>query len=406
MILKKTKFSEIALTALLAATVALTVSCGGEDLPVGGDVSDDSTSNDLFDVETVEPDTAEDTTADTTEDTSDDTTEDTSEDTTADTEYIDLNEPDIINPLTGLAAEVDYESRRPLAIMINNIKVATPQEGISYADIMYECIVEGYQTRLMMLVSDYENLPVVGSVRSSREYYLDFAANHNAIYMHAGGSNQAYAEIGTRRVNNLDGVNDSGVSYRAFYRDQWRLNNMGYEHSLMTTGEGIVKALDYKKYDTNLKEDFDSPLDFVPYDTVRIPEGGNATYLKVKYSYAHHPYFSYDANDGVYYRWQFNGDKHIDNTAGVQLSFTNVIVLYCPTRQTGDSYGHVDVTTTGEGEGYYLTQGKYEKITWVKTGDDVPVKLYNEAGEALRINRGKTFFQVCTTEMKDTTEIK
>ena len=60
---------------------------------------------------------------------------------------------------------------------------------------MYECIVEGGYTRLMMLAMDYENLPVVGSVRSSREYYLDFAANHDAIYIHAGGSEQAYTEI-------------------------------------------------------------------------------------------------------------------------------------------------------------------------------------------------------------------
>ena len=66
----------------------------------------------------------------------------------------------------------------------------------------------------------------------------------------------------------------------------------------------------------------------------------------------------------------------------------------------------MDVTTTGKGEGYYLTEGKYEKITWQKDGKDIPVKLYNEAGEELIINRGKAFFEICTTAMKDTTEIK
>ena len=114
--------------------------------------------------------------------------------------------------------------------MINNIEVATPQEGVSYADIMYECVVEGWQTRLMMVVSEYESLPVVGSVRSSREYYLDFAANHDAIYIHAGGSQQAYAEIKQRKVDNLDGVNM--YIPNMFYRDSWRQQNMGYEHSL------------------------------------------------------------------------------------------------------------------------------------------------------------------------------
>ena len=59
--------------------------------------------------------------------------------------------------LTGLPVEdEEAQNRRPVAIMINNIKIATPQEGISYAEVMYECIVEGAQTRLMMLVMEYE----------------------------------------------------------------------------------------------------------------------------------------------------------------------------------------------------------------------------------------------------------
>ena len=50
--------------------------------------------------------------------------------------------------------------------------------------------------------------------------------------------------------------------------------------------------------------------------------------------------------------------------------------------------------------------GGYEVITWEKDDPDEPVKLYNEDGEELLVNRGKTFFQICTTSMKDTTEIK
>lgn len=381
---KSTKVSIIA--AVLAATLALAASCGG-------DGNADITEN-PFGVETVTP-----------PDTGDvsDTESDTTEPIVIEPV---ISEPDIINPLTGLEAEADYELRRPLAIMINNIKVATPQEGISYADIMYECIVEGRQTRLMMLVSDYESLPTVGSVRSSREYYLDFAANHNAIYMHAGGSNQAYTEIWQRGVNNLDGVNDNVISYKCFWRDTWRMNNMGYEHSLMTSGEKIAAGIAYKGYDTTLADGFDSPLDFVPYDTVKVPEGGDATYLRVTYSTSHRPYFEYNTSDSLYYRWQFLGDKHIDNGTGEQIAFTNIIVLYCPTINTGDSYGHMDVDTTGTGEGYYITMGKYEKITWEKVSEDTPVKLYNAAGEELLINRGKTFFQICTNDMKETTELR
>ena len=313
-------------------------------------------------------------------------------------------EPENLNPLTGLESDIDLTTRRPAAIMINNIRIATPQEGISYADVMYECVVEGWQTRLMMLSMEYEALPVVGSVRSSREYFLDFAANHDAIYIHAGGSAQAYAEIKARRVNNLDGVNM--YIPNMFYRDSWRQVNMGLEHSLMTTGEKIADGIAYMKYHTEIVDNFDSPLDFVPYGTTRVPEGGDATYLKVKYSSVHQPYFEYNADEGVYYRWQFLGEEHMDNTANVQLSFTNVIVLYLPSVSTGDKYNHMDVTTTGTGEGYYLSGGKYETITWSKADEDTPVKLYDANGEELLINRGKTFFQICTTSMQKTTELR
>ena len=121
------------------------------------------------------------------------------------------------NPLTGMPCSVDYSNSRPMAIMINNIKKATPQAGISNAEIIYECSVEGGITRLMALVCDYANLPEIGSVRSSREYYLDIAQSHDAIYTHCGGSEKAYSEINVRKIDNIDGVNGS-------YSEQWVTN--------------------------------------------------------------------------------------------------------------------------------------------------------------------------------------
>ncbi len=382
---------------LLLAAMLGCVSCGAPT--VGADTTDAVTTESKPDDTTTAP--PEDTTepAET-----DETTADTGEDTTAETEPPLPKEPEFINPLTGFSADQDLSGRRPAAIMINNIKIATPQEGISYAEVMYECIVEGAQTRLMMLVMEYEELPVVGSVRSSREYYLDFAANHDALYIHAGGSNQAYLEIKQRDVDNLDGVNMYIPDM--FYRDSWRRQNMGIEHSLMTTGPKIAAGIAFKKYRTEITPDFDSPLDFVPWGTTRLPEGGEGSYLQVTYSNSHKPYFEYSENEGVYYRWQFLGDKHMDNTPGVQISFDNILLLYLPTKRTGDSKNHMDVTTTGSGEGYYFWGGRYEPITWKKATEDSPLKLYGADGEELQINRGRTFFQICTTSMKESTVIR
>ena len=44
--------------------------------------------------------------------------------------------PSGINPLTGMPMEEEYENDRPVAVMLNNLKQAQPQLGVSQADII------------------------------------------------------------------------------------------------------------------------------------------------------------------------------------------------------------------------------------------------------------------------------
>ncbi|MDR3981927.1 MAG: DUF3048 domain-containing protein, partial [Dysosmobacter sp.] len=53
------------------------------------------------------------------------------------------------NPLTGMAMEPVYEKNRPVAVMLNNLKAAQPQLGVSQADIIYEVPAEGGITRML-----------------------------------------------------------------------------------------------------------------------------------------------------------------------------------------------------------------------------------------------------------------
>ena len=76
------------------------------------------------------------------------------------------------NPLTGLPMEPEYESLRPVAVMLNNLKAAQPQLGNSLADIIYEVPAEGGITRMLALYQTLEGEQVgtLGSIRSSRPY--------------------------------------------------------------------------------------------------------------------------------------------------------------------------------------------------------------------------------------------
>ena len=347
-------------------------------------VSDDATVPDTSAPDTTEPVTSE--------------PETSAPDTSDEPEKPD--EPVIVHPLTGLATDTDLSAKRPAAIMINNIRVSCPQDGIAQADIIYECLVEGGITRLMMITLDYDNLPEVGSIRSARDYYLNFAADYDALFIHAGGSPFAYDSIKARKVQNLDGVNMWDIPSKTFYRSAERMKTMSPEHCLVSTGEKIAAAVKYKKYRTDLAENFDYPLDFVkPDETVTF--ANKAENIHIPFSISQVTDFTYDAETGEYLRYQFNGQKHVEGTTGEQLTFKNVIILFCKTGAiTNDEKNRIDVTTVGEGSGYYAVNGTYTKIKWVKDSDELPIRFYGEDGELIKMNPGKTFISVCPTSIE------
>ena len=301
-----------------------------------------------------------------------------------------------IDPLTGTAVSKAEAERRPVAIMLNNISVALPQQNVAAADIIYECQVEGGLTRLMGVYNDYADLKAIGSIRSSREYYIDFAANHDAIYVHAGGSEEAYRNLKSRKINNLDAVND-GVVSGFFYRDPNRLGKMGYEHTLVIDGDKINSAIAAKGYRTAGSGIFDNPLQFVGEgQKINLMGGTAATQLTVKFG-AHTTQFVYNASQNRYLRWQ-NGNKHVDGVTGEQLGFENVIVLICPYTLTKDDYNHIEVATVGSGRGYYFTGGKTVEIQWSKATGDTPIRLYYASGKEITLTPGKTNFEVISYE--------
>ena len=97
----------------------------------------------------------------------------------------------VVSYLTGEYVPEAIGRRRPVAVMLNNLRPACPQAGIANAGVVYEAPVEGGITRLMGVFEDYDNLEKIGSVRSCRDYYIFYASGFDAIYTHYGQS--AYA---------------------------------------------------------------------------------------------------------------------------------------------------------------------------------------------------------------------
>src|SRR5574344_6112 len=109
----------------------------------------------------------------------------------------------------------EKSNSRPIAVMINNHPDARVNHaGLQDAYMVYEIIVEGGLTRYMALFKDAQTARI-GSVRSSRHYFLDYAMENDAIYTHFGWSPYAESDIYKYGINNINGMVDGD----AFWRD-------------------------------------------------------------------------------------------------------------------------------------------------------------------------------------------
>lgn len=301
-----------------------------------------------------------------------------------------------VNPLTGTTdLDFAYEKTRPVAIMINNLKQALPQMGVLSADIIYEAIAEGGITRLLAIYQNPYKVSMIGSVRSARHYFLDLAQNHNAVFLHYGGSPQAYKELKIRKINSFDGITNSTL----FYRDSLRQTTMGKEHSAMTSGERIRQAIDSARFEKNMAESFPKMLRFNETET---PAGTlPTTFLKISYSPTSIVSYKYDEQSGNYLRFQYNNMPHVDGLTHEQLNFKNVLILYCKTTAiANDKEGRLDLDLISEGSGYYFSFGTYCKIRWSKTSHSTPFALSLEDGSPLLVNPGKTMINIVPLSSK------
>ena len=288
---------------------------------------------------------------------------------------------------TGIYIDEEIASRRPVAVVINNYRRAIPQSGIGSADIHFEVLAEGDITRIVSVFQS-ESSENIGPVRSTRNYFTDFAFCSDAILVHHGGSPQGYESIRRFSLNNLDGMRLEGTT---FWRDPERRANRGMEHSSMTAVSLIMEAAEKAGYRMELSEDYTPMWNF--FTRFTIPYGGHfSNRVVVPFSQSQRSTFVYDFRTREYRRYQ--GDvPHIDEETGEQLTFTNILVQLTRIIVI-DAVGRRQVDLVGSGNGYLITAGHYIPVTWRKESIDSPTQWFDEQGNPLRLNRGRTWICV------------
>ena len=181
---------------------------------------------------------------------------------------------------------------RPIAVMIDNHSGAWPQANLDKAYMVYEIIVEGGETRLMALFKG-QNLDKIGPVRSSRHYFLDYALENDAIYVHHGWSPQAQSDITTLGVNNINGIQESSSNF-------WRVKDKSAPHNLFTSTESILKIAERKGYSKTSNKK--SVLNYVANEVQLPATAVSATSVTIPHSNLQTVKYEYDEQTKTYKR--------------------------------------------------------------------------------------------------------
>ena len=235
-----------------------------------------------------------------------------------------------------------------------------------------------------------QDLEKIGPVRSSRHYFLDYALENDAIYVHHGWSPQAQSDITTLGVNNINGIQESS-------KDFWRVKDKSAPHNLFTSTESILKIAQRKGYETTSTKE--SVLNYVA-DEFNLNNTNAITAINVTIPHSTLQTVKYEYNEETktYIRYARN-KLQTDYITGDPVTTKNIIITMCDnyTLQDSENKGRQGLKNIGTFDGYYITNGKAIQIRCIKTARDAQTVYKDLEGNEIDVNDGNTFINICPT---------
>lgn len=300
--------------------------------------------------------------------------------------------------LTGEWVEEDKANRRPIAVSIPNQKSCLPQYGITNASVIYQMPLRDNLTRLFCLFEDFDDLDRIGPVRSIRDYMVYTGLEHDAIVCHWGSACYANDLLNSEMVDNISQAT-AGIDVptsSAF--DRYNRPGKNSTDSAYMFVDGLMKGVEKRGYSWDYDDTFAPKFLFAEdgvtadyadaEDVTKIWPGTKGNYNTVG------AYFEYDDATGLYDYYEY-GKKLEDEHNGETLQVSNVVLQVCYAEER-DDHGYLIMEMhgpiTGSGEMYYFTQGKMVKGYWERMdGDEKPAHYYDQDGNEIVFNQGKTF---------------
>jgi hypothetical protein len=287
-------------------------------------------------------------------------------------------------PLTGILVKPALAARHPIAVMVDDSTAARPQSGFTQASVVWQAPAEGGIPRYMMIFAEGDPASV-GPVRSARLYFVQWASELKAVYVHVGGSPQAMAALRAggqgKLVYNADEFRWGGTYL-------WRTKDRFAPHNVYTDGKhlrSLAKRVGATAPAGKAAWRFadDAPLEARPAGT-RI----DIAYPWNKVGYR------YDRATNTWRRY-VGGKVQVDRANKQAVAPKNVVVMQVRFGSLGPhQHGRLEAQNVGTGPAWIATNGKVIKGTWKKKSVTSPTVFLDKAGKPVTLTRGQTFVQV------------
>lgn len=286
----------------------------------------------------------------------------------------------LLAPLTGMPVEQQVTTR-PIGVMINNLKPARPQSGMTQADTVWEFLAEGGITRFIAIFQSKEFTDPIGPIRSIRPYFIKTMEFYGAVIVHAGASNDAFAILQRQHKEHLDEITNAGAY---FYRDKSRKA----PHNVYSTLEKLRAGAEKRKYPNTANVPL---IAFDSQPSELAAASASAQQVEIKFMLSDYKVsYTYDSAQGVYARF-INGERHYDKNNDQQLTATNLVVLSAK-HDIKDSVGRLVIDLDSGGEAVLIQSGKAIPCRWERKEGDV-IRLMKD-GKELPFLPGVTYYHV------------
>ncbi|MEK7640145.1 MAG: DUF3048 domain-containing protein [Patescibacteria group bacterium] len=287
----------------------------------------------------------------------------------------------------GMMVPTKVWNQLPFAVMIENTQAARPQAGLSQASVVYETLAEGGVTRFLAIFPQAIKPKLLGPVRSSRPYYVDWAKEYDAIYLHVGGSLDAFQEIGRLKVRSYDGLTRIGAKF--YSRKCYGV------HCLFTSAVQMNKLVKEKKLTAINTKSSDGWTFKNDVPLKNRPKNANGKKLSIDFNgRTYFVQWQYDRKTNRYKRW--NGYAIAkDRNTGKQITAANVLVMRIPKERVLDKKLRLEFKLIGRGDATLYRDGKAIALRWWKKDKNSRTMYYLKGTQIpVEFNRGTTWVEV------------